>query len=646
MLDSPTVDPASMAWLDAFQNQDGTVLISENRPFQHDEADYDNQYGNQDYDTSGRGLMNVLRKFDCDLSGPVLELGCGTGVATVGLCKARDVPWFLITDSSTAFIDITKRKLARSGVNSDRIRYAVLSDGDLDRLPDASVSAIVLRSVVHHFLDVPGWIRAAARVLRPGGVIVCEEPAAQGYLIMGIIAQTVAANETNGLTPDQRAKARLMADTMKAYNRCDMDKSAWEDKHLFRPELMNEWARAAGLESYFIPSANSESFADGLDGAVTKTDFREFFESYLQYCMNFGPGDAAQIARAGDAICSYLVEACAGTREPYLMGLFALRKGHQGDPVGVSRWGNVVVPPTPDFADTVREYWDNLDTINSSFMGLITCGNGGGVEAHYRHAEELRTFCNLVKITPETDILELGCGNGRWIVSLAPKVHRYEAVDFSEQMVAQAAALSRVQGLQNVAIERCKVEDYHPVGMYDIVYVSGVSLYISDDDLVDVLKRLRAHLKPGGVLVERSTFHRAARDTVVFRASDNYAAIYRTAQELIDIAQRAGFKLKARKPSYTYIHLPSKVVEKLNRPDIRRIVRGAAMLTYPVLRYLSAAVTARRGYPGDMALQEHEFLVFQASQCDRPPNEHLDASRSSAGAEDPETLPDAHGSES
>ena len=326
MLEIRTSDRESSAWLDAFPTQDGTFLISENRPFQHDEADYDNQYGNQESEDSGRGIVNVLRKFDCDFSGPILELGCGTGVATIGLCKTQDAPWFLITDSSTAFIDIVKRKMARNGVDLARIRFAVLSDGDLDRLPEASVSAIVLRSVVHHFLDVPGWIKAAGRMLRPGGIILCEEPAAQGYLIMGIIAQTVAENEANGLSTEQRAKARLLADTMKAYNRRDMDKSEWEDKHLFRPEEMNEWARAAGLESNFIPSTTFEAFAYDVAGDVAKTDFRHFFESYLHYCMNFGTEDAARIAQAGDSICSYVVKACSGTREPYLMGLFALSK--------------------------------------------------------------------------------------------------------------------------------------------------------------------------------------------------------------------------------------------------------------------------------------------------------------------------------
>lgn len=266
----------------------------------------------------------------------------------------------------------------------------------------------------------------------------------------------------------------------------------------------------------------------------------------------------------------------------------------------------------PDFADTVRGYWDRLETANSPFMGLLVCGNGGGVEAHYRHAEELRTFLSLVPIRKGLRVLELGCGNGRWIMSLAPRVAYYEGFDFSEVMVAQARELADRNRLHNVKITQANVESYRPDSMFDVIYVSGVSLYIRDAKLKEVFERMRAHLNPGGLLVERSTFDRRARETIPYRESDRYAAIYRTAPELIAIAESAGFALQAREESYVYMNLPSKVVEFLNRPPVRRSVRAAAPLSYPILRRWSAAVSARQGNPTDMNVQSHEFMTFTA----------------------------------
>src|SRR3954449_183882 len=221
---------ASQRWLDRFPKDQDVALISENRPYTYEEEAYDDQYGIQAADESGRGIANLLKKFDSDFIGPALELGCGTGKATVGLCKSGAFPWYLITDSSKTFIDITRRKLQRNAIAFDNIRFAVLSDADLDRLPAASLSAIVLRSVLHHFTDVPRWIEAAARTLRPGGTLIFEEPCSPGYLLMGVIAKMAATLPGSGLTSKEREQATYLAETMKAYHRRDVDKSTWEDK--------------------------------------------------------------------------------------------------------------------------------------------------------------------------------------------------------------------------------------------------------------------------------------------------------------------------------------------------------------------------------------------------------------------------------
>ena len=318
--------PASQRWLDRFPKDQDVALISENRPYLHPEGGYDDQYGIQVADESGRGIANLLKKFDSDLSGPVLELGCGTGKATVGLCKSGAFPWYLITNSSKTFIDITRRKLQRNSIALDNIRFAVLSDTDLDRLPPASLSAIVLRSVLHHFTDVPRWIEAAARTLRPGGTLIFEEPCSPGYLLMGLVAKVAATAPASGLRREQREQAALLAETMKSYHRRDVDKSSWEDKHIFRPDEMIVCGRNAGLVTHFLPNRTFESYAYSTHPDIGRMDFEKFVRDYLHYCMGFGEANAASIAKAGKPYLEYVTEACRGTSEPYLLGTFLLQK--------------------------------------------------------------------------------------------------------------------------------------------------------------------------------------------------------------------------------------------------------------------------------------------------------------------------------
>jgi ubiquinone/menaquinone biosynthesis C-methylase UbiE len=318
--------PASQHWLDRFPKDQGVALISENRPFFHEEGAYDDQYGIQAADDSGLGIANLLRKFDSDFSGPVLELGCGTGKATVGLCKSEAFPWFLITDSSKTFLDITRRKLERNGIALGNVRFAVFSDTDLDRLPVGSLSAIVLRSTLHHFTDVPRWIAAAARTLRPGGTLVFEEPCSPGYLLMGLVAQVAATTQNNGLTQEQREQAAYLAETIKAYHRRDLDKSAWEDKHVFRPDEMIVWGRDAGLTTHFLPNSTFEHYAHTTSPEIGTIDFEKFVRDYLQYCMGYGAASADQITKSVQPLCRYVVEACSGTQEPYLLGTFVMQR--------------------------------------------------------------------------------------------------------------------------------------------------------------------------------------------------------------------------------------------------------------------------------------------------------------------------------
>ncbi|WP_433295218.1 class I SAM-dependent DNA methyltransferase [Actinoplanes sp. CA-030573] len=92
-------------------------------------------------------------------SGPVLELGCGTGVHAAQLRELGREP---------LGIDLSGRMLAYA-----RGRLPI-AQGDATRLPvaDAALDAVI--SIMVH-TDMPAYpdvVREAARILRPGGVFV------------------------------------------------------------------------------------------------------------------------------------------------------------------------------------------------------------------------------------------------------------------------------------------------------------------------------------------------------------------------------------------------------------------------------------------------------------------------------------------
>ena len=125
-------------WLNRFESDDGIVYISENRPYKFSEAEYDSYYNMSADDTSGRGIVNLIRLCDGDFNGPLLELGCGSGKLTQGICNTNAFPHLVVTDGSKAFLDLTREKLRAHGSDLDRVSLATLLDSDMDKLPAMS----------------------------------------------------------------------------------------------------------------------------------------------------------------------------------------------------------------------------------------------------------------------------------------------------------------------------------------------------------------------------------------------------------------------------------------------------------------------------------------------------------------------------
>lgn len=325
--------PAWPRWLTDLPTEDGFVHISRPRRFAHDESQYDAQYANEFGNMHpGRGLVALLRRGGADLSRPALEIGCGTGLLSLGLAAASPYPLTILTDPSPVFLRITRDKIRRYGVDASKLCFAVFMGEEVDRLPEASLSLIALRSTLHHVLDVDAFIAGAARALGPGGVLAFEEPCLEGYVLMGAMIQNLPALARAAgrpLTAEQEGQVDLFVRTMAFYARRDLDKSAAEDKHLFRVDEIMRCGRAHGLEFEFHANRAFETFED--DGAAGNPASRPgwylgFLRSYVKYCMSWPDDLMAVFDEFMPAACRYIDEASGGGSGPYLHGVFVGRK--------------------------------------------------------------------------------------------------------------------------------------------------------------------------------------------------------------------------------------------------------------------------------------------------------------------------------
>jgi ubiquinone/menaquinone biosynthesis C-methylase UbiE len=105
----------------------------------------------------------------------VLELGCGTGLLSDELLKARDDLRLIATEVSFGFAALTRQRLSRHPEYA--CRYDIVLHGASELTAVASgVADVALICEVYHHLDHPRtMMREVHRVLKPGGRVVLIE---------------------------------------------------------------------------------------------------------------------------------------------------------------------------------------------------------------------------------------------------------------------------------------------------------------------------------------------------------------------------------------------------------------------------------------------------------------------------------------
>ncbi len=115
--------------------------------------------------------------------------------------------------------------------------------------------------------------------------------------------------------------------------------------------------------------------------------------------------------------------------------------------------------------------------------------------------------------TPETVLLEFGCGTGSTAILNAPFVKQIDASDVSPEMITIARSKLVTEGVDNVTFEVADMDGNQiPDGKYDAAL--GMNILHLLDDRMSVMRTVYDALKPGGYFIS-STF--CLREKLMFR---------------------------------------------------------------------------------------------------------------------------------
>lgn len=254
------------------------------------------------------------------------------------------------------------------------------------------------------------------------------------------------------------------------------------------------------------------------------------------------------------------------------------------------------------------DYWATCSDEASPCFGVYPMGGGGEFEVYYRHYYEVRNFLKHAPLSSESKVLELGCGSGRWALSLAPLVDEYVGIDVNEKAVKVAELLARSKGINNARFICQSIADIQTNGIFDIIYLSGLSQYLSDESFHRILERLRPNYSSNPILIDRSTINTAKREILT---NDAYVSIFRTPQEIADIASDHGWECYYHRRSYRFMRGAPLLCRGRRQGVMLRALSYFGPSFFHIVNGISLVADTVNPIPFEGGFRSHDFMFYQ-----------------------------------
>lgn len=189
--------------------------------------------------------------------------------------------------------------------------------------------------------------------------------------------------------------------------------------------------------------------------------------------------------------------------------------------------------------DKVKNFWDSRAKTYES-LAFESIAN---LEQHPDNLklkiedETKKVFAWLGDINGKR-ILDLGAGVGQWAFRFIERgASKVTAVEFSEELANIGSKEAQRKGIKNLEFIVSPAELFDTEDKFDIVFCSGLCVYLNDDQFEGLAKKLPQFLKVNGVLMLREGMAIKNRHEINDRFSEhlqtNYSATYRTESQYL-----------------------------------------------------------------------------------------------------------------
>lgn len=178
--------------------------------------------------------------------------------------------------------------------------------------------------------------------------------------------------------------------------------------------------------------------------------------------------------------------------------------------------------------------------------------------------------------------LDLGCGMGFWAEKFARSFARVDALEGSSSLYTDLE--KRCSQQSNMRAFLGDALSFQPDQRYQLIFLGGLLMYLDENDVVLLLKRLKQYLEPGGIILCRES---TVRDQT-FILKGEYTAVYRSVKSYASLFQKCDLTLqhKEKNEAYILLQMGCEAIDKWKTlvPKPFQALSWAGHLTYWGLR--------------------------------------------------------------
>jgi len=221
-----------------------------------------------------------------------------------------------------------------------------------------------------------------------------------------------------------------------------------------------------------------------------------------------------------------------------------------------------------------------------------------------------RLLCSVEHNGP---VLDLGSGVGYWAEEFARNFSRVDAIEGSHALYQ--ALETRCAPHPNIRAIHGDVLSFEPDGHNSVIFLGGLLMYLDENDVITLLRKLTSFLEPDGIILCRES---TVRGETVTRTGD-YPVVYRSISDYKRIFKQCGLTLNhvERNEPYVLMQMGCELIKKWKQavPEPLHALQIVGRLTYWGVRLGAPLINSLPGvgripFP---SLKNHFFMLGASS---------------------------------